>query len=140
MKIGYRREGPITIVTASGVVKIRESGDSFSEILGKTLHEEKGPVLVDLSGVDALDSTGLGEMVAYLRKFRLQGRSFAILASAPRIRKLLEFTNLDRTLPVYHSRDEALQSMTDEQSAKNDTLTRLDRNDIGLDTVPDPFT
>jgi anti-sigma B factor antagonist len=101
MNIQQSTIGNITVVAVRGVIKLNESGKQFSGHLQEILETGTGSVLVDLSAVDEVDSTGLGELVAYLQLFLKQGRGLAVVNPTARIRKLFEFMNLDRVLPIY---------------------------------------
>jgi len=111
MKIETTREGSVTVVGLRGVVTLGESAREVSELLGRLLDEGDGSVLVDLSAVDHVDSTGLGELVGYLQRFSEQGRRMALLSPPDRVRNLLRLTKLDEVFPTYHDRDEAVRSM-----------------------------
>lgn len=111
MKIETTREGRVTVVSLGGVVTLGESAREVSELLGRLLNDGDGSVLVDLSAVDHVDSTGLGELVGYLQRFSEQGRRMALLSPPDRVRNLLRLTKLDEVFPTFHDRDEALRSM-----------------------------
>jgi anti-sigma B factor antagonist len=112
MKIEQAQVGPTTVVTVEGVIKMSVSGKQLSKHLQKVLEQSEGSVLVDLSAVDEVDSTGLGELVAYLQLFSKQGRSLAVVKPTDKIRRLLEFTNLSRVLPIYDNMDKAVDAVS----------------------------
>ncbi|MEJ2407965.1 MAG: STAS domain-containing protein [Novosphingobium sp.] len=51
-------------------------------------------VVLDLSHVDFIDSTGLGVLVSMLKQMGAKGR-IAIVGASPAVRRLLEITRLD---------------------------------------------
>lgn len=112
MKIEQTQVGTTTLVTVQGVIKMCESGKQLSTHLQKVLEQSEGSVLVDLSAVDEVDSTGLGELVAYLQLFSKQGRSLAVVKPTDKIRRLFEFTNLNTVLPIYDDMDEAIDGVS----------------------------
>ncbi len=63
-------------------------------------------VVIDLSGVDFLDSIGLGLIVGALKRVRDHGGDLAIVVSAARVRRVFEVTGLDRVVPLLASLDE----------------------------------
>jgi anti-sigma B factor antagonist len=65
-------------------------------------------VVVDLSEVAFLDSTGLGVLVSGLRRFRLLGGDLILAAAQPRILRVLEITRLDRAFDLFASVDAAV--------------------------------
>ena len=63
--------------------------------------------LVDFGKVPYVDSAGAGILVnAYVSRKR-QGRKFALIAVAPRVKELLRITTIDSLFKIYDSVDEA---------------------------------
>ncbi len=111
MEIERLDDGDGTIVIVRGVIKLGESASTFSSFLREVLDQGRSPVLVDLEGIDHVDSTGLGELVGYLQRFEEQGRRMAFINPARRLRKLFELTRLDEVVPIYDDRDQAMASL-----------------------------
>jgi len=57
-------------------------------------------VMLDLSAVTFMDSSGLGVLVNQLKEFRALGGDLTLRAPSPQTRKVLEITGLDRTIPI----------------------------------------
>jgi anti-sigma B factor antagonist len=104
--------GPVTIIVVQGVIRLGESAKTFSSFLREVLEEGSKPVIVELEGIDHVDSTGLGELVGYLQRFEEQGRRMAFVNPARRLRKLLELTRLDQVVPIYPDRASAIAAVT----------------------------
>lgn len=64
-------------------------------------------VIVDLSGVEFMDSTGLGVLVGALKRLRSAQGTLALVVTDYDIERMLELTGLDGVFDVYRSRDEA---------------------------------
>jgi anti-anti-sigma factor len=112
MEIERSNEGDVTIVAVHGVIKLGESAKTFSRILEEVLQDETEKVLVDLEGIDHVDSTGLGELVGYLQRFEEQGRRIAFAKPAGRLRRLLQLTRLDEVMPIYEDRGRAVAELS----------------------------
>lgn len=112
MKIDRFEEEKVTVVVLQGVIKLGESARQFSSYLQDLLDEGVQSVLVDLSGIDHVDSTGLGELVGYLQRFTEQGRRLALLSPPKRIFNLLKLTRLDEVFPIYDDRGQAVAAMS----------------------------
>lgn len=65
-------------------------------------------IVVDLEGVDFLDSTGLGVLVGALKRVRTNGGDLALVCTQSRIRKVFEVTGLTKVFSLYDSVDEAV--------------------------------
>ncbi|MCU0304920.1 MAG: STAS domain-containing protein [Thermoanaerobaculales bacterium] len=113
MHIERVEQGPVTIVVVQGVIRLGESATTFSNFLREVLEEGSKPVIVDLEGIDHVDSTGLGELVGHLQRFEEQGRRMAFVNPARRLRKLFQLTRLDEVVPIYDDRASAVAALTD---------------------------
>ncbi|MEZ5145058.1 MAG: STAS domain-containing protein [Acidimicrobiales bacterium] len=65
-------------------------------------------LVLDLSGLDFLDSLGLGVVVSALKRVRARGGELVVVATEARIRAPFEVTGLDRLVTVHPSVDAAL--------------------------------
>ena len=71
-----------------------------------------GPdVVIDLTAVTFVDSTGLGAILLNARRLRDAGGAMALVCSSPTTRKLLELVGVDRVVPVYETTDRALEHL-----------------------------
>ncbi len=111
MRIGRTDENGVTVVALEGVIKLGESGRVFSEYLGGLLEENAPAVLLDMRGIDSVDSTGLGELVGYLQRFSEQGRQLALLSPPERVMSLLKLTRLDEVFTIFEDRETAIRSL-----------------------------
>jgi anti-sigma B factor antagonist len=65
-------------------------------------------VVVDLSEVAFIDSTGLGVLIGVAKKLQSASGALAIVCPAEKIRRIFQITGLDQVLAIHASRDEAL--------------------------------
>jgi anti-sigma B factor antagonist len=101
-------DGGITLLNVEGVIKLGESAQFFAQTLDRTLADDKGHVIIDFSRINFIDSTGIGELVGYLGRFRSFQRELVLVNPSDRIRKLLHVARLDTLFPTYDSVDAAL--------------------------------
>ncbi len=113
MKIERSEENGVTVLVLEGVIRLGESALGFSAYLDDLLEEGVPAVLMDLSSIDYMDSTGLGEFVGYLQRFTEQGRRLALLNPQRRIHSLLKLTGLDRIFSVYENRELAIRELSE---------------------------
>jgi anti-sigma B factor antagonist len=64
--------------------------------------------LVDLEGVEFLDSTGLGVLVGGLKRVRSHDGDLALVCTQRRILKVLEITGLTKVFTIHDSVDAAV--------------------------------
>ncbi|MCL1869301.1 MAG: STAS domain-containing protein [Promicromonosporaceae bacterium] len=71
------------------------------------VREGKARIVVDLSAVDFIDSSGLGALIGGLKAARQQGGDLRIAAAGDQVKAVLKLTNLDRILSPYATVEEA---------------------------------
>ena len=64
---------------------------------------ENGPdrIVIDMSGVEFCDSTGMNVLLSALKRMRERGGSMFLCAPRPAVRKILQVTGLDSVFVVY---------------------------------------
>jgi anti-sigma B factor antagonist len=108
LTLNHRKEGDKTVLEVGGEVdvytapKLREK---LVELVGEGLYD----VVVDMTKVEFLDSTGLGVLVGGLKRVRSHDGSLSLVCNQERILKIFRITGLTKVFPIYDSLDEALQ-------------------------------
>jgi anti-anti-sigma factor len=73
---------------------------------------EGSHVVVDLSAVGFLDSSGVGSLVVANRAAAGEGTTLHLVAQEQRVLKLLALTGVDRTIPVHPALADALAALS----------------------------
>ena len=94
----YRLRGSLDLATAP----------SLRAALIEAANEGKHDIIVDLSQLEFLDSTGLGAIIGAHRRALENGGRVRLIVNEGPISRLLTITGLMRTLAVYGSLDAAL--------------------------------
>lgn len=102
-----RQEGPITVVTAKGEIDVFTAPD-LDEGLRAVLAKGGDKIIVDLTGVAFLDSTGLGVLVKCLKAARTSGGWVRLVVRTEKIRKIFDITGLDAAMPLFDTVEGAL--------------------------------
>ena len=110
MIVEKRQVDGFTLLAIEGVVRMGESAEFFAETLEQTLAEDRGHVLIDFSNINYIDSTGLGELVGYLDRFRAQKRRLVLVGPNERIRSLLRMAHLHELFEIYPDLEHAMGS------------------------------
>ncbi len=64
-------------------------------------------VIINLSKVEYLDSTGLGVLIGGLKRLRESGGNLALVGPGMRIQRIFEITGLNKIFDIYATEDEA---------------------------------
>lgn len=97
-----------SVVALRGEVDL-ESSPAAREILLKCL-ESAGKVIVDLSEVTYIDSSGVASLVEALQAAKKNGSQFSLAATSEPTRRVLELARLDKVFTLYDSVDEGLNA------------------------------
>ena len=97
--VGVEAETSATVLTVTGEVDLRTAPE-LRTLIDRVLDEGASRLVVDLAGVDFLDSTGLSVLVgAHKRLARTGGR--LVVANPPEIvSRVLSITGLDRVFEL----------------------------------------
>ena len=100
------REGVI-VLTMKGRLAVGES-NALREKVNAVSAAGTQNIVLDLSQLDYIDSTGIGELVGYLGKFTTQNRKLILVNPSERIMKLLKLAKLDTVFKIYSTEEEAI--------------------------------
>ena len=105
------QEQGCAIVVASGEIDLHGAPD-FRQALERAA-AFSGRIVVDLTDVSFMDSTGLGVLLRARGRGRLP--SISLVHPPHMLRKVLHLTTLSEVLPVYASRQDAIEGTEPEQ-------------------------
>jgi anti-anti-sigma factor len=107
--IEKRSRDKVTVLDIEGAIKLGESAEFFSNALDTVLRKEKTNVVINFSGINYIDSTGMGELIGYLSKFSGQNRQVLLVNPSGRILKLLKVVRLDKVFKIFPDEDSAVE-------------------------------
>lgn len=98
---------PFVVVAVRGEVDIA-TAPKLREKLVELASQGAQKVVVDLEGVDFLDSTGLGVLIGGMKRLRGLDGDLTLVCTQPRILKVFEITGLNRAFSIYETVDAAV--------------------------------
>ena len=107
MEIQLQTEGPARILTCQGRLDAHVSG-TLKEKIQQLLDEGAVHLVIDLEGVDFLDSSGLGALVAGLRKAREKKGEIKLAGLRPDVRSIFDITRVARLFHICSDVPEAV--------------------------------
>jgi anti-sigma B factor antagonist len=110
LDITWRQDGAAVVLTLRGELDMR-TVPSLRKELARALERGAGPVVVDLSDVAFIDSTGLAALLNALRRLTRANRRLLLVTPEGAVLRLLRLTRLDSTFALHASRDEALAGL-----------------------------
>jgi anti-sigma B factor antagonist len=107
LSLTTRTEGDYTIVEVRGEIDVY-TAPRLREQLVDLVANGNYHLVVDMEGVDFLDSTGLGVLVGGLKRVRAHDGSLRLVCSQERILKIFRITGLTKVFPIHDSVAEAV--------------------------------
>lgn len=95
------------VINVRGEIHV-STAPAFSECLTAALADGKTAVVLDLSEVEFIDSTGLSVLLNGLRRVIRRHGSLALVCSNPTVLRLFHITRLDGTFDIHPAREPAL--------------------------------
>jgi anti-sigma B factor antagonist len=96
------------ILTATGEVHV-STAPELAEQLNAALTAGRSRIVLDFTGVEFIDSTGLSVLLNALRRLGRVAGALSLVCTNPTVLRLFEITRLDATFDIVATRDEALR-------------------------------
>jgi anti-sigma B factor antagonist len=100
LDITVRGEGAERTVHLEGTCDLA-SAPQLREKLAELRPPTVRSVVIDVSGLEFIDSTGLGLLLGAMRRLREAGGSLALAGAAGGVLRVLEITDLDKVFPLF---------------------------------------
>jgi len=102
------------LIAVRGEVHV-STAPEFSERLNDAIAKGMTGVVIDMTDVEFIDSTGLSVLLNALRRVTRQQGSLALAVSNPTVLRLFEITRLDSTFDIAPDRDAAIAKVRRDQ-------------------------
>jgi len=93
----------LTIYRATGKLSL----ETVNEFIQRMRPDPAQHLVLDMSGVNFLDSAGVGALVSLFVNRRNRSKTFALAALAPQASAVITVAGLQKLLPIYPSVEEA---------------------------------
>ena len=110
LNIRERQAGDVTILDLEGKITIGEGSVGLRNAIRRLMQEGKKKILLNLSGVGYVDSSGIGELVSSYTTINREGGQLKLLKLTQKIKDLLTITKLLTVFDTYDDESEALNS------------------------------
>ncbi|HKQ75840.1 MAG TPA: STAS domain-containing protein [Blastocatellia bacterium] len=110
MEINIRTSGSVTILDLNGNLIIGRSEENLRETVKKLIDEERRFLLLNLSAVPTIDSSGVGAMIKSFTSVNEANGKLKILKPSRMARQLLSITGLLSILETYEDEMSAVSS------------------------------
>ncbi len=108
MHVEVRKAGDVVIVDLAGKLTAGLGDELLRDTLAELLQESWKKILLNLSGVSFMDSAGVGELVAGLRRAKRLGAELKLLNAGEKVQSTLYIARLLPVFELYQDEKEAL--------------------------------
>ena len=109
MKIESKRVGDVYILDIDGKLTIDDGSAVYDAILAALGGGER-KILLDLEGITALDSSGVGDLMAGYASAKNRGATVKLLKLAPKVGEVLKITQLIGFFEIFEDEGAAIRS------------------------------
>lgn len=114
LSLETRYQADVIIVHCQGRIVYRDEAAALSRVVGDVMSQAR-KIVLDLSGVNSLDSAGIGELALLYTWAQKENVDFKVAGPNHLVRTLLDLTNLDSVLEIHSSVDDALEAFREDR-------------------------
>jgi anti-sigma B factor antagonist len=110
LEIRERNIGEVVVLEMFGKITIGEGSVQLRDSVSKLLDAGRNKIVLNLSGVTYMDSSGIGELVSRFTTTKNTGGRLKLLNLPKKIKDLLMITKLLTVFEIYEDEQAALDS------------------------------
>lgn len=110
MKLSSKEVGGVTVVILEGSVLGGPDATALNDALHKLTEKNKRNIVVDLSGVQSMNSSGLSMLITALTTVKNAGGDLRLAAASKKIESLLVITKLSTVFELHPTVKKAIAS------------------------------
>ena len=111
LAVTHREISPDTaVVSISGDLKLGPEGERVQDLVGELLQQGKRTIVIDVAGIDRIDSTGIGRLIASYNKIAAAKGQMRLAGTRTYLFQVFKVSSLDKIFSFYPSVEDALES------------------------------
>ena len=110
VKLSTRQIGDVTVIDATGRITLGEGASTFRDTVRDLAAKGDKKILLNLSDVTYIDSSGIGELVSGFTTVTNHGGVLKLLGLSKRVKDLLQITKLYTVFEVFDDESSAVRS------------------------------
>jgi len=110
MKHTIVEDGGLTVVSFEGEIDLEYSG-RVREILLAIIHDDNLGIIVDLSGISMIDSSGVASLLEAFQNAKKRGKRFILASSGESVLRVLKLARLDTVFVLADDVEKAKSAM-----------------------------
>ena len=110
-KVHSEQQDGVFVIAVEGELDMNTATDLERELEGPVAAAQ-APLLIDLSRCEFIDSTGIALIVRSWQTLDSDGgEGFALCGIGQQVKRVLDITGLEQTIPIHASREQALERL-----------------------------
>jgi anti-sigma B factor antagonist len=110
MTTSKRQAGDVTIVDLTGRIALGQESAAVRNLIMDLLSQGHTKILLNMAGVDYVDSSGLGMLVSSMTSVRKAGGEIKLVNLSDKVDDLMEVTRLYTVFDIPDNEEAALKS------------------------------
>lgn len=110
VKLNTRQVGDVSVVDVSGRITLGEGSSALRDCLRDLMAQNNKKILLNLSDVSYIDSSGIGELVSGFTTVANSGGTLKLLGLTRRVKDLLQITKLYTVFDVHEEEAHAIRA------------------------------
>ncbi len=107
LTIKQRKVSDVVVLDLTGRLWILDL--PLRDTMNTLLSEDKRHFVLNVAGVDYIDSSGLGQLITIWTSIQNRGGQMAILSPTKRVQRLFDITRLNTVFPIVDQETEAIE-------------------------------
>jgi anti-sigma B factor antagonist len=112
VKLTNRQVGDVTVIDAAGRITLGDGASTLRDDIRDLAAKGDKKILMNLSEVSYIDSSGIGELVSGFTTVTNHGGQLKLLGLSKRVKDLLQITKLYTVFEVFEDEAAAVRSFT----------------------------
>ena len=100
----------VSVIDMDGRITLGEGSNLLRDLIAETLAAGHQKIVMNLAGINYIDSTGLGELVSGYRQVKGQGGELKLLNLNKKVSDLLQITKLYTVFDIHNNESQAVAS------------------------------
>jgi anti-sigma B factor antagonist len=110
MQLSTRQKEGVTIIDLKGKITIGSGDIELRNAVLQAVNDGAKKILINLSDVTTIDSSGVGELVSSYTAAKNRGAQLKLVSLPAKVQDVLTVTQLITVFDVYDTEDEAIRS------------------------------
>lgn len=117
--VSIRQSEKISLVDVKGRLTSFEA-QAFRDAIEGLLHRGHQNIILNLNGLEYLDSSGVGELVRNYLSVVKKGGAMKVVGLAPKVEEILKVTQLYQVFPEFPDEESALESFPGDSKRRSE--------------------